>query len=439
MSRTARQLSASFADGSDTPVQALERSLEALRQIPAAFIGVLAQATSEAEASSRRWKEKRPLSPLDGVPVAWKDLIDMAGTVTTSGRQGVTAVATQDAPIVAQARAAGMVSVGKTNLSELAYSGLGVNPHHGTPHNAVVSGHVPGGSSSGAAVSVAAGVVPLSIGTDTGGSIRIPAAFNGLVGYRPTVGHYDQAGIQALAPSFDTVGPLAQTVGDIQLFDEVFAGRPARSSEPAASPVLVYDHAFLVDLPIQPEVWAGFLAAIERLREAGLKVEDRPLVVWRDAFTLVTTRGWPGSVEAYQTHRGLLATPEAERLDPRVHSRLLLTSGLSADHHAQVMARRAELIGRMETEMNVLMLTPTVALTAPALAAVERDEDFARLNLDTLRFTMIGSLLDQPGVSLPAGVDTAGLPYGLLLSAPRRHDARLLDAAAQVEQRLTPG
>jgi aspartyl-tRNA(Asn)/glutamyl-tRNA(Gln) amidotransferase subunit A len=279
-------------------------------------------------------------------------------------------------------------------------------------------------------------VVPLSIGTDTGGSIRIPAAFNGLVGYRPTIGHYGQAGIQALAPSFDTVGPLAQTVSDIRLFDEVFSGR---SNELAAAPVLAYDHAFLAGLPIQAEVWAGFLAAIERLRQAGLEIENRPLEVWRDAFTLVTTRGWPGSVEAYQTHRGLLATPEAERLDPRVHSRLLLTSGRSADHHAQVMARRAELIGRMETEMNVLMLTPTVALTAPALSAVERDEDFARLNLDTLRFTMIGSLLDQPGVTLPAGVDSAGLPYGLLLSAPRGHDARVLGAALQVEQRLTPG
>ncbi len=436
MYRTARQLSEAFADGSDTPLQALGRSLEALQQVPAAFISVSAQATSEAEASGRRWKEHRPLSPLDGVPVAWKDLIDMAGTVTTSGRQGVTAVARQDAPIVARARAAGMVSVGKTNLSELAYSGLGVNPHHGTPDHAVVRGHVPGGSSSGAAVSVAAGVVPLSIGTDTGGSIRIPAAFNGLVGYRPTAWHYDQAGIQALAPSFDTVGPLAQTVSDIRLFDEVFSGP---SGEPAASPTLAYDHEFLAGLPIQPEVWAGFLAAIERLREGGLEIKNRPLAVWRDAFTLVTTGGWPGAVEAYRTHRELLSTPEAERLDPRVRSRLLLASGLSADHHAQVMARRSELIGRVETEMDVLMLTPTVALTAPALSAVERDEDFARLNLDTLRFTMIGSLLDQPGVTLPAGVDTAGLPYGLLLSAPRRHDARLLGAAAQAEQRLTPG
>ena len=170
-----------------------------------------------------------------------------------------------------------------------------------------------------------------------------------------------------------------------------------------------------------------------------MEIENRPLAVWRDAFTLVTTGGWPGAVEAYRTHRELLSTPEAERLDPRVRSRLLLASGLSADHHVQVMARRSELIGRVETEMDVLMLTPTVALTAPALSAVERDEDFARLNLDTLRFTMIGSLLDQPGVTLPAGVDTAGLPYGLLLSAPRRHDARLLGAAAQVEQRLTPG
>ena len=436
MSRTARQLSEAFADGSDTPLQALERSLEALRRVPAAFIGVSAQASSEAEASSRRWKEHRPLSPLDGVPVAWKDLIDMVGTVTTSGRQGLTAVATQDAPIVARARAAGMVSVGKTNLSELAYSGLGVNPHHGTPDHAVVSGHVPGGSSSGAAISVAAGVVPLSIGTDTGGSVRIPAAFNGLIGYRPTSWHYDQAGIQALAPSFDTVGPLAQTVGDIQLFDEVFAGR---SGEPAASPALAYDHEFLASLPIQAEIWTGFLAAIERLRGGGLKIENRPLAVWRDAFTLVTTCGWPGAVEAYRTHQGLLSTPEAERLDPRVRSRLLLASGVSADHHAQVMARRGELMGRVETEMNVLMLTPTVALTAPALLAVERDEDFARLNLDTLRFTMIGSLLNQPGVTLPAGVDTAGLPYGLLLSASRGRDARLLSAAAEVEQRLTPG
>lgn len=434
MNLSLSELARRYHTSETTPLEVVEHSLAAASQTSGVFTAVLAhQARAEARASTLRWKQGQPLSELDGVPVAWKDLIDIQGVPTTSGRAGVTAPAVADAGLVRQARQAGLIGIGKTNLSELAYSGLGVNPHHGTPVHPAFPQHVPGGSSSGAAIALACDVVPLSIGTDTGGSIRIPASFNGLVGFRPTIGRYAMDGIQPLAPSFDTVGPLARSVADIIAFDRVFS----HDQEPEEqAPALVYDPDFLVRQNLEPQVWESFLNTIEILRACGMQIEARPITAWRAAVQLILQEGWPGGIEAYQTHRELLSSSAAEALDPRVRTRLLLAQNKTDADLAQIHGRRAALQLQLAAELPGVMLTPTVAITSPSLDDVKSDEAFTRLNLEALRLTMPGSLLDQPGLSLPAGQIPTGRPVGLLLSAAQGNDHLVLQAALTVERAL---
>ena len=427
-------LVAQYRCGESTPSEVVERSLAAAASTPGAFTSVLAeQAREQARASALRWQQGRPLSELDGVPVAWKDLIDIRGVPTTAGRAGISELAATDATLVRQANHAGLITIGKTNLSELAYSGLGLNPHHGTPVHPNHPDRVPGGSSSGAAIALICGAVWLSVGTDTGGSVRIPAAFNGLAGFRPTIGRYAMDGVQPLAPTFDTVGPLAMRVADLLAFDRVFS--QAQGAGPGTPP-LVYDPDFLEQQRIEPRVWAGFLWAVELLRARGLRVEARAIRAWRGAAQLIEEEGWPGAIEAYQTHRALLESPGAAALDPRVRDRLLRVQNKTPADWARIMARRADLMAGLAAELSGVMLTPTVAITAPRLADVQDDQAFARLNLEVLRTTMPGSLLDQPGLSLKAGHDQHGLPHGLLLSAARGQDHLVLGAAQTVERVL---
>ena len=425
-----------YRSGEITPLEEVERSLAAAVRSRAVFTSIMTdRARAEAQASALRWQRGQPLSELDGVPIAWKDLIDIQGVPTTAGRSGTSAPADADAALVRQAQQAGLVSIGKTNLSELAYSGLGLNPHHGTPVHPDFPEHVPGGSSSGAAIALACGAVPLSVGTDTGGSIRIPAAFNGLVGFRPTIGRYAMRGVHPLAPTFDTVGPLAHSVPDIQAFDQVFSStRDADGPEP----ILVYDPDFLAEMELQPEVREGFARTLEALRARNLHVEARPLHAWREAARVIADEGWPGALEAYRTHRKLLASAEAAALDPRVRTRLLRAQDKTAADLERILARRAALIARQAAELPGVMLSPAVAITAPRLDDVQSDDAFARVNLETLRLTMLGSLLDQPGVSIPAGRTPGGQHLGLLLSAARGRDALALRAAGTVERALAP-
>ncbi|EPN41343.1 amidase family protein, partial [Pseudomonas syringae] len=200
VTRDACAMAEAFAQGLSDPLQVLEDALQQATQVDHVFISMsVERARREAEASAARWKHGQPLSPFDGVPVAWKDLFDVAGCVTTAGAtvRNNLSPALLDAPSVGLLARAGMVSLGKTNLSEFAYSGLGLNPHFGTPINpkSDSSPRIPGGSSSGSAVAVAAGIVPIAMGTDTAGSIRIPAAFNGLVGFRSTSRRYSRDGV----------------------------------------------------------------------------------------------------------------------------------------------------------------------------------------------------------------------------------------------------
>ncbi|WP_133645736.1 amidase [Paraburkholderia flava] len=440
---TAIELSRAYAVGEADPVEVAEAALLKALEAPAVFLAVTAErARREAAASARRWREGRPLSALDGVPVAWKDLFDIAGTVTTAG-SAVFAEhpnAAEDAPLVAAGTHAGMVCIGKTGLSEFAFSGLGLNPHFGTAINpSLDSGRrVPGGSSSGAAVAVASGIVPIAIGTDTGGSIRVPSAFNGLTGYRASADRYSRDGMVALSATLDTCGPLAANVADCIAFDAaVRANQPPSSTDTAAltGARFIVDPDLFERYAVTSIVAENFERFVMRLEEAGAVIERKPLGVLADVRDLIRDYGWLGGLEAFAMHRALLDSPDASRIDQRVRVRLEANRAVASDRLAYLLARRGELIDAFAKETaGATLVMPTTPHVAPLLAPLESDPDlFARVNLQTLAITMLGSFLDTPAFAMPSGVDASGLPTGVQLMRAQHDDDALLRIASAVE------
>jgi aspartyl-tRNA(Asn)/glutamyl-tRNA(Gln) amidotransferase subunit A len=443
---TALELGRLIAAGEADPQTLADEALERARGAPArhAFIALTpGRAEREAAASARRHAERRALGPLDGVPVAWKDLFDVRGTPTTAGsatrRDAPPAAA--DAPVVANLAAAGMVCVGKTNLTELAYSGLGLNPHFGTPRNPFGGAvdRIPGGSSSGSAVAVAAGAVPCAIGTDTSGSVRVPAAFCGLVGFKPTSARVDRSGVVALAPTLDSVGPLARSVADAVGLDAALRGvEPLVPPAPRLDELdLVVPRSVLVD-DLAVGVAARFAAAVEALTAAGARVASRPVDALDRALALRDAHGTIVAAEAWREHAELVTGPRAEALDPRVLHRIRNGRSVLGPDYEVLLAERGPLQRRLREQLGAaLAILPTVRHTAPELEPLERDDElFAHVNMSTLRATIVGSYLDMPGVSLPIGLDDDGLPVGLLLCGAPGEDDRVLSAALAAEAAL---
>jgi aspartyl-tRNA(Asn)/glutamyl-tRNA(Gln) amidotransferase subunit A len=442
-----------FAAGSLDPLVHTERLLAGVAACDdaAIFTEMLAErARGEAAASRERWQSGRPLSPLDGVPLAWKDLFDIAGRVTTAGsavrRSAAPAIA--DAPTVAAAAAAGLVAIGATNMTEFAYSGIGQNPHWGTPRNphgpADGPARAPGGSSAGSAVAVARGLVAAAMGSDTGGSVRAPAAFNGIVGYKASTGRYPMTGIFPLSRTLDSLGPLATTVEDCQLVDAaltggdiagILAGTSGSAMPLSAMPAVVVPETVVLE-SCEPAVLACFEAAVERMAAAGVRIQRRPMPVLRSLLDLVMTKGNLLGPEALLLHRALVSSPDAARIDRRVLHRLRGAEGMSAVDYLELIEIRQRLIAEARADMGDSVLafptTPVVAMPMPPLEA--DDTLFFRMNAQTLRNTMLGNFLDWCGVSLPCGHDGDGMPVGLLLSAAHGHDAAVLAAARTVER-----
>jgi aspartyl-tRNA(Asn)/glutamyl-tRNA(Gln) amidotransferase subunit A len=431
-----------LAAGDLDPVALAEESLAKAGAAGCAFIAITeARARREASASAARLRAGAPLGPLDGVPIAWKDLIDVEGVPTTaaSALRRDAPPARADAPVVARLAAAGMVCIGKTNLTEFAYSGLGLNPHFGTPRNPHDPARIPGGSSSGSAVAVATGVVPCAIGTDTSGSIRVPAAFCGIVGFKPTAARVDREGVLPLAPTLDSVGPLTTTVADAIVLDALLRGAAPPDEAVSAPPLrLVVPPGDLVD-DVEPAVANAFAAALDALARAGAGIERRPLAAVDEARALQDEHGSLVMHEAWRVHRALLDSADAGRLDRRVLRRLCDGRALPADGCDVLLRERPRLQAQLVAELDgALALWPAVRHAAPELEPLERDDAlFARTNLSTLRATIPASFLDMPGISLPMGRDPEGLPLSLLLTGPPGSDDRVLAAALAAEAALS--
>ncbi|WP_136065734.1 amidase family protein [Modicisalibacter radicis] len=441
LSRTALAIGQAIQDGDIDPVALAQHCLDQAGASDAVFISLTPdRALAEAEAAARRRQLGIPLSPLDGVPLAWKDLFDITGTLTTAGSRVLAkAPASHDATAVRHATGSGMVCIGKTNLTELAYSGLGLNPHYGTPHHTPARSEprVPGGSSSGSAVAVAKGIVPAAIGTDTAGSLRIPAAFNGLVAYRPSRARHDRLGVTPLAESLDTIGAIATSLPDCLAIDDLLRGKTLQPREPAdpGHTVIVLDTTCLDDERLAPGVRQNLENSAERLARAGFRVIRRPIASVGDTLGLIQRHGWLGAAEAYTEYRDLLERDEAERMDPRVRQRLLAARSMTPNSVVTLYRQRRALQARLHQELaGAILLTPTVAHVAPVLAPLEADpERFAEVNLATLRLSMVASLLDSPAIAMPSGLDEQGQHTSLQFSAPRGEDESLLRAALAID------
>jgi aspartyl-tRNA(Asn)/glutamyl-tRNA(Gln) amidotransferase subunit A len=383
-------------------------------------------------------------APLAGIPVSIKDLFDVAGETTLAGSVALKSAppATADAVIVRRLRAAGAVIVGKTNMTEFAFSGLGLNPHNGTPASPWdrKTRRIPGGSSSGAGVSVADGMALAAIGTDTGGSVRIPAAFNGVVGFKPTARRVPTAGCFPLSSTLDSIGPLAPTVACCALVDAIMAGEdPAPLPQrPLTGLRFALPQRYVVD-GLDAAVSAAYSAALARLSAAGARLVELPLAELEE-IPRIMAKGALVTVEAFAVHRQLLAA-EGAKYDPRVSSRIRLGGNAAAADYYDMLSQRAELIARVSrvTADYDAVLCPTVAIAAPAIAPLERDDDlYVKTNLAVLRNTTAFNFLDRCAVSLP--IHRSGeAPVGLMVVGEPMADRALLAVAAAIEKVMSAG
>jgi len=373
-------------------------------------------------------------SPLQGIPVSIKNLCDVAGETTLAGSKALDDAppAKADAPVVARLRAAGAVIVGSTNMSEFAFSGVGFNPHYGTPGNPADRKRVPGGSSAGAAVSVADRMAVAALGTDTGGSVRIPAAVCGIVGFKPTARRVPIDGVIPLSTSLDSIGPLANSVEDCAIVDAVFAAEPISVPEAALLGGLRFaipKHFVMDDL--DPVVAKAFERALKALAAKGVKIDHIDLPQLNELPTINAKGGFAAS-EAYAWHKELIAR-RGNVYDPFVAPRILRGKEMTAADYIKLLSERADLCRRVSaiTSNYDAVVMPTCAIVAPTLDEVSTAEGFTKKNMLLLRNTTVGNFLDRCGISLPC--HAAGeLPVGFMLMGEAMADRRVLAMARSV-------
>lgn len=404
------------------------------------FLTVYADPAREAaDAANRRARLGRTLGPLDGVIVSIKDLFDVAGEPTRAGSTILAEgpAAKKDAPVVQRLRNAGAVIIGKTNMSEFAFTGVGANPHFGTPGNPADRTRVPGGSSSGAAVAVADGMCEISIGSDTGGSTRIPAALCGVVGYKPTKHRIPTEGAFPLSPTLDSIGPVARTVEACAKADAILAGEPVWLPEPAdlSGVRLGVPQGMPLD-EMDSTVSAQFDTAIGRLGQAGVRLSDVTLSKFFDEMARVQPTATIATVEAWHIHRERIAE-RGDDFDQIVRKRIETGNRVSDDQYAKMLKDRGALVSGIDlqlTEFDALLL-PTTPIVAPVLADLCETSAFNTANRLLLRNTAIANFFDLCAISLPLPVAN-DLPVGLMLFARRGMDRHLFAIAAAVERVL---
>jgi aspartyl-tRNA(Asn)/glutamyl-tRNA(Gln) amidotransferase subunit A len=393
-------------------------------------------ARAAAEASDARAKAGRSLGPMDGVIVSIKDLFDVAGEVTRAGSKVLAEEgepARADAAIVQRLRAAGAVIVAKTNMSEFAFTGIGINPHYGTPGNPADRARAPGGSSSGAGVSVADGMCEIGIGSDTGGSVRIPASVCGVVGFKPSRQRVPTDGAFPLSYTLDSVGPLAKMVADCAKADAVMAGDQPWTLEPA--PLAGVRIGVAQGMPLDrldSTVGERFSFALAKLEKAGCRLLPATLPLLDD-MTKVNARAGILVAEVCSIH-GERLSRRGEDVDPIVCGRIEKGRDIAAADYIWALRERARLIRAMDARLSSLdvLAMPTTATVAPRLDEVTEPKEFLRRNAMLLRNTTIGNFFDLTAISLPIPRD-GGLPCGLMLLARNGQDRRLLQIAAAVE------
>lgn len=444
------RLAADLAEGRTTSRALVETALERIAdpagQGSTVFLEVNAQqARAGADALDRLRAAGTVLSPLAGIPVSIKDLFDIEGQVTRAGSRVLAdaAPASADAPAVARLRRAGAVIVGRTNMSEFAYSGLGLNPHYGTPLSPYRRGEpgearIAGGSSSGAAASVSDGMAAVALGSDTGGSIRIPAALCGLTGFKPTASRVPRQGAVPLSTTLDSFGPIGVSVSCCALVDRILAGLEPRL--PDARPLEglrlgVLTHYVTDD--IEPAVAEAVEAATKHLEAAGAILADvhfGPL----DRLAAINRFGFSG-MESYAWHRTLMET-RGDLYDPRVLARIKKAEAALAADYIDLLAEREALLDMAQRTLwrrFDAIVAPTVPIVPPRVTDCDADDTaYTRLNTLILRNPSAFNLLDACSVSLPCHA-RGQAPVGLMLAAAPHADESLLAIALAAERVLT--
>ena len=451
-SRPLASLAADLASGATTSRDLVEAAIAAAEDRDGegdrVFLRLDAErARAEAEASDRLRAAGIVASPLAGLPVSIKDLFDVAGEVTTAASRTLADMppARRDSAVVARIRAAGGIPFGRTNLTEFAYSGIGINPHFGTPKNPWdrARGRIPGGSSAGAAVSVTDGMAAAALGSDTGGSVRIPAALCGLTGFKTTTGRIPLDGVFPLSNTLDSAGPLAPSVACCALLDAVMAGRDPFA---AAAPLPVKGMrlgvaATLAQDGMDGTVGAAFQAALSALSAAGAAVRD---IALEDMGRIpeVSVHGGILGAEAYALHRARLAE-RGTMVDPRVRVRIERGANISSADLLDILAARAEIRARTDavTADYDAVLMPTVAVIAPPIDDIIASDDlYAEMNPFILRNTTLGNFLDRCALSIPIHAPGEA-PVGLMVMDHSGADDHLVRIGLGIEPvvRRLPG
>ena len=402
-----------------------------------------ASARATAQAVDLLHGARAPLPPLAGLAVSVKDLFDVAGFPTTAASRSMRDAkpAAQDCPAVARLRAAGAALVGHTNLSEFAFSGVGINPHHGTPANPATltldtEARVPGGSTSGGAVSVATGAAWAALGSDTGGSIRIPAALQGLVGFKCTARRIPTEGVIPLSTTLDTACAITRSVRDAALLHALLAARPVSlDARPLSTWRLALPRTLVLD-GLEPAVAAAFERGIALLRKAGARVSEIELPELAAAAALQRGGGLPAA-ESWAWHRLRLASRKAD-YDPRVALRICRGEALGAADYIDLLKERRAWISAMESALNGVdaLLSPTVPIVAPRIQPlIDSDDAFFATNALLLRNPSLVNLLDGCALSLPCHRE-GEWPVGLMIWGVHDGDERVLGASLAIEQAL---
>ncbi len=390
-----------------------------------------------ADAMDRLRKVKAAPSRFAGIPISIKDLFDIKGQVTRAGSRALedSPPAAADAAAVARLRRAGFVLIGRTNMTEFAYSGIGINPHFGTPKGAWnrTDGHVPGGSSSGAAVSVVDGMAHGGLGTDTGGSCRIPAAYNGIVGYKPTQRRVPLEGAVPLSFTLDSIGPLARSVSCCAILDAILADEPVCTVQPRdirGMRLAVPTTIALDDL--DDAVAQTFERALETLSSRGAAIERVEMPEFLDIGPM-NAKGGFAAAESYAWHRYLIVG-KGDVYDPRVAVRILRGEAQRAADYLDLLSARRSLIARVKARLAPFdaLVLPTTANTPPRIADLADDKAFTAANLRSLRNCTLINMIDGCAISLPAHRQ-GEVPVGLMLAASGGSDRRIFELAAGME------
>ena len=420
--------------------QALTRIADPAGEGTRACLAIYAEAARvAADAADARAKAGKSLGALDGTIVSIKDLFDIEGEVTRAGSRVLAEeglIATADAPAVKRLRAAGAVIVAKTNMSEFAFSGVGANPHFGTPGNPFDRARVPGGSTSGGAVAVADGMCEIAIGTDTGGSTRIPAALCGIVGWKPSKQRVPTDGAFPLSFTLDSIGPMARSVAACAAADAIMAGDTVPALDPA--PLAGLRVGIWQGMPfegIDGTVSAAWTKAIGRLGQAGVRLSDETMSLVDDMIA-VNAKGGFAPPESFAIHRERLKR-NSTGIDPNIRVRIERGANIMAADYVDMVQARRRLLRAMDARLASLdaMVLPTVPIVAPTLAEVAAPDEFGHRNALLLRNTAMINFFDLCALSLPMSRGS-GLATGLMLVGRNGADGRLFRIAAAVEKCL---